>query len=100
MEAERRKRGDGEDGLFFLGSKVPARTNRTGRRAPMEPHADPGLWPLRRLDVVDGQDLWPDRRLGEDGRDVGGQHGVDRAQWSSTWRVRRHYGNGLEKHLT
>jgi hypothetical protein len=39
MEAERRKRGDGGDGLFFLGSKVPTRTNRTGRRAPMEPYA-------------------------------------------------------------
>lgn len=30
-------------------------------------------------DIVDGQELWPDRRLGEDRRDVGGQHGVDRA---------------------
>jgi len=30
-------------------------------------------------DVVDGQELWQDRHLGEDGRDVGGQHRVDRA---------------------
>ena len=30
-------------------------------------------------DVVDGQEPWPDRCLGEDGRYVGGQHGVGRA---------------------